>query len=439
MAAPAGQAYGYRGMTTSSARDRTHPPLPRWQRSLLPAVLGADHADRGQGGASTLPRSPRDWLVDIVFFVGALGIGVGSGFSDHRSASPGRFAFDVVLGLLALAALWVRRPHPLGVGLFTIAASVVSGVAGGASVVGLFTVAVYCAPRRTLVLFALSLAGSGIEPALYPGNARHYDLQGLIAGVFASVVAVAFGAFVRARRELVLSLQERNRQLQDEQQRRVAEAQRAERNRIAREMHDVLAHRISLLAVHAGALEFNPAAAPEEIARAARVIRESARAAQEDLRDVIGVLRADPDADGVEPPQPTLEDLERLVEESRRAGMEVRLAIALMPRALPPKLGRTVYRLVQEALTNARKHAPGQLVSIVVAGGARVGVRVSVTNQPAVGRAAQVPAGEHVGSGTGLVGIEERVALAGGRLECEPLRGGGFRLGATLPWREETP
>ena len=423
-------------MTTTAAPE---PGLPRWQRSLLPAMLGADHADRGQAGASKLPRSVRDWLVDIVLFVFALGIGTGGAWSDHASTATWLWTIDIALGVLSLAALWVRRRHPFLVGVFTLAASGVSSAAGGAAIVALFTVAVYCPPRRTLQALGLSFATSAIEPAVYPNQsgAHGYAITSLIFGVFASVVAVAFGAFVRARRELVISLHERNRALQADQQRRVAEAQRAERNRIAREMHDVLAHRISLLSVHAGALEFNPEATPEEIARAARVIRESARAAQEELREVIGVLRADPELAAVEPPQPTLDDLQSLVEESRRAGMDVRIAVALQPRALPPTLGRTVYRLVQEALTNVRKHAGDQPVAIVVAGGDRAGLRVSVTNQPAVGHAVTRSPGGQVGSGTGLVGLRERVALAGGALEAIALPGGGFRLCATLPWREE--
>jgi signal transduction histidine kinase len=424
-------------MTMSAAPE---PGLPRWQRSLLPAMLGADHADRGQAGASKLPRSLRDWLVDIVMFVFALGVGAGDAWSVHGSSPTWLWIVDIGLAVVSLGALWVRRRHPFGVGIGVIAASCVSSASGGAAIVALFTVAVYCPSRRTLQALGLALATSVIEPGIYPnhGGTHGYDVTSLVFGVLASIVAVAFGAFVRARRDLVISLHERNRQLQADQQRRVAEAQRAERNRIAREMHDVLAHRISLLSVHAGALEFNPEATPEEIARAARVIRESARAAQEELREVIGVLRADPEAGPVvEPPQPTLDDLQDLVQESRRAGMDVRLAVALAPHALPPTLGRTVYRLVQEALTNARKHAPDQPVAIVVAGGERAGVRVSATNQPVVGRAVGHGPGDQIGSGTGLVGLRERVALVGGTLEWGPLPGGGFRLSATLPWKEE--
>ncbi len=221
------------------------------------------------------------------------------------------------------------------------------------------------------------------------------------------------------------------------------EAQRAERDRIAREMHDVLAHRISLLSLHAGALEYNPNATPEEIARAAQVIRISARDAQEELREVIGVLRADVAEQPLAAPQPTIADLPALVEESRRAGMSVALECAIGGDELPQTLGRTVYRLVQEALTNARKHAPGQLVTIEVAGEPGASVRVIVSNRPPVGAGESVrrrhPA--QVGSGTGLIGLGERVTLAGGTLEHGSLPGrrlpvdGGAAVDMTRPIR----
>jgi signal transduction histidine kinase len=428
-------------------------PLPRWQRALLPAMLGADRAGRGASGGSDLPRSLRDWLVDVVMFVGSVTIGAAALWSENQDhpLSPAWWIVAIVVGLPSLVLLWVRRRRPLAVGVITVLASAVSPLAGGASIAAMFTVGVYCPPRRSLQVFALSLAAAAIYPFVYGrGHRSHYDFMSLIFGVFCFVVAFVFGSFVRVRRELVLSLRERNRALQAQQARRVAEAQRAERNRIAREMHDVLAHRISLLAVHAGALEFNPDASPQDIARAAKIIRESARAAQEELREVIGVLRTDPDDGGaaeegpIERPQPTLTDLDDLVEQSREAGMEVRLAAALESGPLPPTLGRTVYRIVQEALTNARKHAPGQVVAIVVAGGRSTGLRVSVTNQPAVGQAGAARAAaternapDHVGSGTGLIGLEERVALAGGTLTHEPLPAGGFRISATLPWGQE--
>ncbi len=172
-------------------------------------------------------------------------------------------------------------------------------------------------------------------------------------------VAIGWGLFVRARRELVRSLRELADRAGDE-------ARAAERRRIAREMHDVLAHRLSLLSVHAGALEFRPDAPAEEVAEAAGVIRENARAALDELRGVIGVLREDGGESLTEPPQPTLADLAALVEESRAAGMRVTASIELGDAAPPAAVGRTAYRIVQEGLTNARKHAPGAAVTLTV-------------------------------------------------------------------------
>ena len=410
--------------------------MPRWQRSLLPAVLGADHADRGQPGSAHLPRSLRDWVVDLIMFGFALALGAAGVWQDAKHAPGWWIAIDVLVGLAACGALWVRRDHPLAVGVGAIGLSAFSGMAGGAAVVAMFTVAIYCRPRRTLQVMVFSFGTSAVYAALYTGGGGRYHISDLLAGIAAAIIAAAWGLFVRARRELVLSLHERNRQLHAEQELRVQDAQRAERDRIAREMHDVLAHRISLLSLHAGALEYNPNATPEEIARAVQVIRISAREAQEELREVIGVLRADVGDQPLAAPQPTIADLPALVEESRRAGMSVLLGCAIGGDELPQTLGRTVYRLVQEALTNARKHAPGQLVTIEVVGEPDGSVRVIVTNRPPVGgaesgRRRQPP---QVGSGTGLIGLGERVTLAGGTLHHGPLPDGGFQLTALLPW-----
>src|SRR5690606_1189236 len=229
-------------------------------------------------------------------------------------------------------------------------------------------------------------------------------------------VAVGWGLFVHHRRRLVASLRERAE----------AEARRAAREEIAREIHDVLGHRLSLLSVHAGALEYRPDAPAEDVARAARVIRESAHQALQDLRQVVGVLRAPVG----ELPQPVFADLSHLVEEAERAGTPVRLE-AEVDGDVPDPAGRTAYRIVQEALTNVRKHAPGAAVTVRVAGAAGEGLEVAVVNTaPAPGSGA-VPA---AGAGQGLLGLAERVDLAGGSLEYGPLADGGWRLAARLPW-----
>ena len=234
----------------------------------------------------------------------------------------------------------------------------------------------------------------------------------------------------------MLSLRDRAERAEIEAQLRAEQAQQRARDEIAREMHDVLGHRLSLLSVHAGALEFRPDAPAEEIARAAKVIRENAHQALQDLREVIGVLRAPVG----ELPQPTLADVRQLVAESGRAGMRVSLRDDTSG-PVPDLTGRTAYRVVQEALTNARKHAPGAEVHVHLAGSPGAGLTIEVRNTtpPAPGPADPGPTppaapGPDPAAGQGLAGLAERVALAGGRLEYGPADGGGWCLTVWLPW-----
>jgi signal transduction histidine kinase len=193
----------------------------------------------------------------------------------------------------------------------------------------------------------------------------------------------------------------------------------------------VLAHRVSLLSVHAGALEFRPDAPAEEVAAAAGVIRRSATSVLEELREVIGVLREGGEQADVAPPQPTLAAVPGLVEESRAAGGRVTWSLEVPPGHEPPALvGRTAYRVVQEGLTNARKHAPGAAVGVRVEGEPGGTLVASVVSRRALAPLADGSAGW----GTGLVGLRERVTLAGGRLHHGVDADGDFVLRADLPW-----
>jgi signal transduction histidine kinase len=256
------------------------------------------------------------------------------------------------------------------------------------------------------------------------------ELWEATATVFALYVfGVTSGMLVRAQRQLVGSLRDRARQAEQEQRLRVEEARHLERERLAREMHDVLAHRISLLAVHAGALEIRRSAPAEEL-EAVRIIRQSAYEALEDLREVIGMLRHDDATADGQRPQPTLTDVPGLIAQSRQAGMSIRVDDRIAEASgIPAGVGRHVYRVVQEGLTNARKHAPGADVRIVLDADPGAGVTVEITNaMPAGGRVPPIP-----GTGTGLIGLRERMDLIGGRLEHGPT-GGEYRLMAWLPW-----
>ncbi|MEV0387748.1 histidine kinase [Nonomuraea sp. NPDC050643] len=396
-------------------------------RILLPAG-----ALSGPGPAPVRPagRTRRDWAADVALFLLAVGLtalGVVEGLGQHPAPVP--FAVDAALGGLSCLGVWLRRRRPVGFAVVAVAFSVYSMSAAGVALIALFTVAAH---RRVAVAGPI-VAGCVVVPLLTPLVRPDVPVppwwQVLLG--FACIAAVlAWGMFVRARRQ---SLRERARRVESERELRLAQVRRSERDRIAREMHDVLAHRLSLLSLHAGALELRPDAAPEEVARAAGVIRDSAHRALEDLREVIGMLRAgrlDRSEEAPERPQPTLADLPDLVDQSRRAGMRVLLDCRVgEPAAAPAAIGRGAYRIVQEGLTNARKHGRDGQVSVTVGGSAGEGLTVEVRNPAGATAAAGIP-----GGGSGLIGLAERAGLAGGRLEYGPTAAGEFRLWAWLPW-----
>ncbi|QIM22810.1 sensor histidine kinase [Phycicoccus sp. HDW14] len=351
----------------------------------------------------------------------------GAGYSDLQS---GWLAVgDPLLGLVALVVTGFRRRWPVPVAVVVTLLSGVSAVAAGAWVLALCSVATRRQVREILPLAALALLASIGFEGLYPSDdSLPLWAAGLVATLIVAVV-VAVGSSVGADRARVQSLRDRAETSEREQQARVAAARAAERTRIAREMHDVLAHRISLVAMHAGALTFRDDLPREQQAQVARTIEENAHLALSDLRDVLGVLRADvPDPSlAPEPPQPGVDALPGLVEEARAAGTRVTLENRT-GRDLPPTVGRTVYRVAQEALTNARKHAPGCPVTVTVSGGPGEGVHVEVANPLPVTAGRGLP-----GAGLGLMGLHERVDLLGGSLRHGPERG-RFVVAASLPW-----
>lgn len=385
-------------------------------------------------------RSVRDWAVDAVMLALALGVGAVVLAGTWTEHSPLGAVVDIALGLVACGSLWSRRRHPVGVAALVIAISVVSGLAVGAAIIVVFNTAIR-ASRRALVWIVLaSLASAAVFSVIYPG--RDSYLTNMLISALLIAIAVGWGLFARARRDLVGSLHERAERLEADAQLHAEQAREGERRRIAREMHDVLAHRLSLLSLHAGALEFRPDAPPAEVATAAAVIRGAARAALEELREVIGVLREGTEAT-TQPAQPSLPDLRALVEEARAAGTRVDLDLdpadedAWAP--IPERNGRTAYRIVQEGLTNARKHAPGARVQVRVGARPSGAVEIEIVNPRAVAAAIPVPgaaAGDLPGAGSGLIGLGERVALVGGELSHGPGADGSYRLGATLPAAE---
>ncbi|GAA2358290.1 sensor histidine kinase [Streptomyces cuspidosporus] len=425
---------------------------------------------------TTARRALRDWLVDVccISLAAVFSMVTCESVANDPPMSDEALFADVVAGALGCLALWLRRRRPVELAVVLLGAGLVSYYVAGPLLVALFTVAVH-RPLRTVALVGAAAAAQILTtPLVHPDPDLDYVGDVLLGALLVSG-AIGWGMFVRSRRQLLASLRERAARAEAEAALRAERTQRLTRERIAREMHDVLAHRLSLLSVHAGALEYRADASPQEVAEAAGVIRSSAHQALQDLREVIGVLRApesDPDGGPPDRPQPTLADLPRLVEESRRAGMRVTLSdeagvtgpgprpgtgtgtgtapdtgpgtgIGAEAAAVPGATGRTAYRIVQEGLTNARKHAPDTEVTVTAAGAPGEGLTVEVCNAvraPARACTPGSPPGRQEGpaaipgAGQGLAGLAERAALAGGRLECGPSPAGDFRLYAWLPW-----
>jgi signal transduction histidine kinase len=244
--------------------------------------------------------------------------------------------------------------------------------------------------------------------------------------VFLPVLAVLVGLWQGSRRRLLLALAADVEHLSIEAQLREEAARIAERSRIAAEMHDVLAHRLSLIALHTGVLTTKSDTLPAPLAERLGLLRTTSVEALTDLRDVLGVLR-DPDATPADAAlKPVMREVEELADEARAAGQHVELTTDGLPEQAPTTHRLAVYRIAQEALTNARKHADGAPVTV------RIGYRppatlVEVTNPPGA------PRTDTVGSGYGLVGLRERVTALGGHLNAGPAGAGAWRLAARIP------
>ncbi|MEV5677180.1 MULTISPECIES: sensor histidine kinase [unclassified Streptomyces] len=377
----------------------------------------------------------------------------------------------VLFGLIAGAVLVVRRRWPIAVVLVSIATTPAEmGFLMG--LVGLYTLAASEVPRRiTVVLTGMSLFGTFIvtyvrlrqsvtEQADFGPGDWYVPLVSGFMSLGLTAPALLFGLYIGARRRLMESLRERADSLErelsllaDRAEERAEWARTEERTRIAREMHDVVAHRVSLMVVHAAALQ---AVAPKDPAKAVRnaaLVGDMGRQALTELREMLGVLRsgdalAAPAAAGRVPlaevgraaaaaaaaaseDGPRLHQLEVLVAQSREAGMTVELSVDGELRPYAPEVEQTAYRVVQEALTNVHKHAAGAKTWVRLAHRGEE-VAMQVENGPSDSAAADagLPSG-----GNGLVGMRERVLGLGGVFVSGPTDAGGFRVSAVLPDR----
>lgn len=355
--------------------------------------------------------------VPLVVFGGGWALVITAGVAEWPMG-----ALDLGLGMLGLIVLRWRRRLP-----FTIAVVAALLIVGSISAMGTACVAlVSLATHRQ----AWRTAGAGAVLWLaFVGNSfldSGWGTLTLVAGLGGAVgiaCLVGFGLYLRSTRDLALS-EERLRE--GERRDGLERARAGERARIAREMHDVLAHRLSILSLHAGALAHRTDLTADEVRQAAAVIRDNAHASLEELRATLGSLREE---DTLGRPQPSFDDLPALVSEARGAGQRVEYRTTLEHAdQLPPQVGRHLFRIVQEALTNARKHAPGASATVELSGSSGASIDVRVTNEAGALGGAPVSSG-----GLGLIGLGERAALLGGTL-THHYDGDRFVVEASLPW-----
>jgi signal transduction histidine kinase len=275
----------------------------------------------------------------------------------------------------------------------------------------------YRQDRRTALISVAILA-------LVVARPWHAPLTVISIGLFRTAGGPLLALYFDARRRLVQALRERAERAEQAQYLLAEQARDEERARLAAEMHDVVTHRISLMVLQAGAMRMT---APDEATRqAAEDLRAAGCEALDELRDLLGVLRAVPDADQV----PSVEGFASLIEESARVGTPAQLLEEGDPALASPVVGRTAYRVVREALTNARKHAAGAQVTVRVSYADR-GVQLQIRNGPAPCRGRSPLAG--TGSGLGLASLRQRIELVHGTLQAGPDGAGGFVVRAELP------
>ncbi|WP_190816805.1 sensor histidine kinase [Saccharopolyspora pogona] len=345
---------------------------------------------------------------------------------DILQNQPG-WNFDVILPLAAalagsLALLAMRR-FPAAVTVVAVAAYLVTVHFWG-TLVALYALGAY--GRKHWQIWSTA-AMSVVLRWYFVFDTRTSFLFFAIYALF-TLFPVVVGLYMASRRAWLAHWVERAERAEREQA-LIADRTRAdERARIAREMHDSIAHQVSLVVVHAGALELLAKKDPEKAAQAAATIQDVGRGALNELRQMIGVLRSDATDQTPEPPQPTLQDVEALVSASSKAGLAAELRIEGERRQLPDHIERAAYRVIQEALTNVHKHAGGSQAAVALTYRPER-LAVSVRNsRPASDFQRSLPSG-----GQGLIGLGERVQLAGGALDSGPLPDGGFQVTATLP------
>jgi signal transduction histidine kinase len=367
--------------------------------------------------------SPRavDILVAVVVGLPVVGTSVGSGVQQDRPLA------GLIVGVASVAALLVRRRWPFATLVAILAIAVASPVDAQFILplaVALYTIGSTRSWEAAIGGAALVVA-TGFVYILAGGPGLAYE--DLVATSLACAVASGVGLYVGSKRTSMSALEERAARLDRERQLLAERAVAEERVRIAQELHDVVAHNVSLIVVQAQAL--GATAGDPTVREATDGIADLGREAMAEMHRTLKLLRAGDGERGEREPQPGLGDLAGLVERSRAAGVPVELAVEGDPRPLPQSVDLSAFRIVQEALTNVVKHA-GRAPTRVTVGYRPEALELKIRDSGDPTRAAPPRAA----GGHGLVGMRERAALFGGTLSAGPCDSAGFEVHASLPY-----
>ena len=340
----------------------------------------------------------------------------------------------VAVTVIATVPMAWRRRSPLPSLVLAGTAAVGLEVAGYGSggpaalgvLIGLYTVAAHCDRRQSVIAAGYVAIGLAVIVGTSPYDV---NLGDVLTNVVIFATAWVLGDNVRTRRAYVAGLEDRSSRLEREREEQARQAVADERARIARELHDVVAHNVSVVTVQAGAARRILRSDPERAAEALAAIELTGRQALAEMRRLLGVLRPEDAASEALAPQPSVADVGVLVEQVRDAGLAVDLEVEGPRRDLPSGVDLSAYRIVQEALTNTLKHAGPARARVVVRYGTSA-LELEVSDD---GRGMAEALAGVKGAGHGLVGMRERVALYGGQLSAGPLRGGGYLVRASLP------
>ncbi|MGV9210590.1 sensor histidine kinase [Micromonospora sp. RB23] len=376
-------------------------------------------------GRRRMLRVAVDVLLALLATAAGGGLELADPAADTKLITAPTWAY-VAAQAVAAAMLLVRRQRPY------TAALAIAGISlfapAWAAVLVPYAVTAYGRGRRWRQWTVI-----GLLTAAFLMGASAWSIDDPFTAPAVILVAALAGMYVRARRSLLLELTDRAERAERERLLLADQARADERVRLAAEMHDVVTHRINLMVLQAGALRVTTS--DPTVRAAAEELRATGCRALTELRDLVGVLHGEDGHPRVDPIPDDTPELGRLVDDSRGVGLPVRLTEVGDPEAVAPTVRRTLFRLVQESLTNVHKHAPGAAATVAVEYG-RHTVSATVSNTPACRSPDAVLAA--AGGGTGLAGLRHRVEVLGGTLTAEPTPRGGFAVHATLPARVST-